>query len=509
MPEMPELEDRNTAVRAGVGADGNGLRVALESRLPASVPAGQAIAVFCFGHCFHVSQPVAGLVLLVDGTPHRPAASRMPRRDLFEWLHRVEEDGSIADPAGHSYRSGFWLTVPLPTRAAPGTITVEAAVTLGDGRRDVVPLASMEVVPRAADTPTTTGRNAGLIAVAMATYEPDPKLFRIQIESLRAQTDEAWRCVISDDGTGDERFGSMEAVLAGDSRFTISRTSERLGPYRNFERALTLASARAELLALCDQDDRWYPEKLAVLRAALGNAQLVYSDQRLVTSDGRLLRASLWEGRRRDDENLASLLVANSVPGAATLFRRELAERAIPFPDAPGVPYHDHWLALVALASGEIAYVEKPLYDYVQHSAAVMAGAFDRASARSRRRGSRGWRGAYFAGYIGRQIFAQTLLLRCATTLTKRKRRALEWFSASERSPLHFAWLALRPLRRLIGRDETLGGEAAIVKGLLWPYLLRVAAGGAQVPGHRAWDASFPDPPEFEQPRLRRWRGGT
>ena len=78
-----------------------------------------------------------------------------------------------------------------------------------------------------------------------------------------------------------------------------------------------------------------------MLRAALGGAMLVYSDQRLVDADGRVLRDTLWEGRRNNHTDLASLLVANTITGAAMLFRREVAELALPFPDAPGVQFHD------------------------------------------------------------------------------------------------------------------------------------------------------------------------
>jgi len=31
----------------------------------------------------------------------------------------------------------------------------------------------------------------------------------------------------------------------------------------------------------------------------------------------------------------------------------------------------------------------------------------------------------------------------------------------------------------------------------------------AQLPGRKPFDASFPDPPAFEQPRLRRWLAGA
>ena len=208
----------------------------------------------------------------------------------------------------------------------------------------------------------------------MATYDPDPALFRAQVESLRAQTDRRWVCVISDDDSSPARFEQLRAVVAGDERFVVERSERRLGFYRNFERALRMAPREAGLLALCDQDDRWHPDKLEVLRGALGDAQLVYSDQRLVDAEGRVLRETLWQGRRNNHTNLASLLVANTITGAATLFRREVAELALPFPDTPGLQFHDHWLGLVALAAGDIAYVDRPLYDYVQHGAGLRRG---------------------------------------------------------------------------------------------------------------------------------------
>ncbi len=66
---------------------------------------------------------------------------------------------------------------------------------------------------------------------------------------------------------------------------------------------------------------------------------------------------------------IISLAIANTVTGAASMFRRELLDLALPFP--PGQPdqhpYHDHWLALCALGTGEIAYLDRPTYDYTRH----------------------------------------------------------------------------------------------------------------------------------------------
>ena len=378
---------------------------------------------------------------------------------------------------------------------------------MGDAEQ-LVPLARIEVVEQEPRSWRGGPLVPGTIAVCMATFQPDIGLFSGQIDSLRNQTDQLWTCLISDDGTDEQHFQRMLEVIGEDPRFEVSRASKRVGPYRNFERALRRVPADASLVAPCDQDDRWYPEKLEVLREALGEAQLVYSDQCLVSAEGEVIRKSMWEGRRNDYRNLASLLVANTIAGAGMLFRRQVAELALPFPNAPGFDFHDHWLALVCLASGDIAYVDRPLYDYVQHAGAVSGDVVERDRPLSLA-GSRGLRSAYFAGYLGREVQAHALLLRCQATLTRRKRHALELFISSARSPIGFLWLAARPLRRLIGRGETLGGEFALVRGILWRWALVLAVGRAQLPGDRPYDASFPDPPRFEQPRLRRWRAGV
>lgn len=351
---------------------------------------------------------------------------------------------------------------------------------------------------------TTDGPDT--VVICMATFEPDMQLFRAQVESLRAQTDTRWACLISDDCSSPERFAQIEALIAPDRRFSASRSPARLGFYRNFERALAMIPETARLVALCDQDDRWHPDKLAVLRAALGDAMLVYCDQRLTTADGGVLRETLWKGRRNNHTNLASLLIANSITGAASLMRRGVVELALPFPEAPGYQFHDHWLGLVALAAGEIAYVDRPLYDYVQHGGAVF-GDVSVGPGRARRRPPHSlmerWRAAYFYGYRSRVIQARALLDRCGRRLTGRKRRALRRFIDSERSPLAFAWLVARSVRSLAGRNETLGSELELAAGIVWRWLRVLAAPD---------DGARAEPPPldaFSQERLRRWRAAV
>ena len=209
----------------------------------------------------------------------------------------------------------------------------------------------------------------------MTTCNPPLELFRRQVDSIRAQTYDDWICVVSDDCSDPERFAALQEVLGADPRFVVSRSPRRLGFYRNFERALELAPAGAAYVALADQDDRWHPDKLATLLAELGGARLVYSDARVVTGDGRVLADTYWSRRDNNHSSLLSLLVANAVTGAASLFPAALLEDALPFPPAQFAHFHDHWLGLVALSLGDIAFVERPLYDYVQHGEATLGHA--------------------------------------------------------------------------------------------------------------------------------------
>jgi len=335
----------------------------------------------------------------------------------------------------------------------------------------------------------------------MATYNPDRELFQVQIDSIRNQTGVEWHCFISDDGSEAKHLADIETVLDGDERFTLSTSPANLGFYRNFERAIEMAPREYDLIALSDQDDRWYEDKLASLRGELGGAQLVYSDQRLVDVSGVLIADTYWTSRENNFTNLTSLLVANTVTGAASMFTRAVADRALPFPEVPGEQYHDHWLAMVAISIGDLAYVDRPLYDYVQHGGAVlghdaanaglMSAGWHRLDPRRWREILGGWGSAYFDVYLRLKGLAQIVLERCEADMPEKKLRALRRFTTSDRKLSGMLWLALRPLRRLIGHNETLVMERVLVRGILYRHLMAVrrrlpggatrAAGGGEL----------------------------
>ena len=95
--------------------------------------------------------------------------------------------------------------------------------------------------------------------------------------------------MISDDCSSPQAFAELERQVGDDPRFVVSRSPERLGFLRNFERALSHGAASGGLISLADQDDRWHPDKLEALarRCSMrAGSLLAYSDVRIAGADG-------------------------------------------------------------------------------------------------------------------------------------------------------------------------------------------------------------------------------
>ncbi|MBA2522321.1 MAG: glycosyltransferase [Solirubrobacterales bacterium] len=326
----------------------------------------------------------------------------------------------------------------------------------------------------------------------MATHEPAEDRLRRQLDSIRAQGRRRWICLISDDASSPEALAGLQRAVDGDERFVVSRSDERLGFLANFERAIGMIPPEAELIALADQDDRWFPDKLEGLLATLGQnpaAALAYSDMRILDGDGRVLSGTYWYLRRNRFDDIASLMVANVVTGAASLFRRELLADALPFPPArPGhALYHDHWLALCALATAEIAYLDRPTHDYFRYDDSItvreapnwlrpesgVAGRLRLHWGRLTRRirmgsASPGWEAIYLDRWLTIRQLTTILELRLGDRIQPPKRRALKRLLSAESSPIGSAWLLVRCLRPLIGRNETLARERVLLGALIW-----------------------------------------
>jgi hypothetical protein len=445
-----------------------GLDVRLDAPLPETVAVGAGTALFVCGTCFAPGARTGRLTLVVDGEEQPLMASGMPRLDLLR---------ASGEPA--SYASGFWGFARI--RPGGDTVSIGLRAQVGGG------VMESELAQIPVREPLEPIPGAPLVAICMAAFEPPLELFRRQVESIRAQSLSDWICVVSDDCSEPARCAEMRAVLDGDPRFVLSRSERRLGFYHNFERALELAPRDARYVALADQDDVWNPDKLATLVREIRDAELVYSDQRIVAPDGRRIADSYWQQRENNHGSLLSVLVANCVTGAASLFPRALLDDALPLPPAQFTHFHDHWIAVTALALGDIRYVDRPLYGYVQHEQATLGHATATRQTRLRerwyslRKGVRErirlWRMHYFIDACRLLHFATVLEMRCGDRMAPRKRRVVERFLRADRSAAPVPALFARGARELARRrPQTLGAEWMLAYAFGWRRLVGATA---------------------------------
>ncbi len=257
------------------------------------------------------------------------------------------------------------------------------------------------------------------------------------------------------------------AAMRGGARRRRALRALALGPRRRGFYATSSARWRSRRPApatsrMADQDDAWHPDKLDdAASAAIGDAKLVYSDQRIIAEDGSLIAETYWGGARNNHTSLLSLLVANAVTGAASLFPRVAARRRAAVPARPVRALPRPLDRAHRARARRDRFVDRPLYDYVQHGDATlghadanrMTGLRDRLT--SARRGPRErirlWRMHYFVDVCRLLQFATVLQLRCGDRM-RRAQAARRW--RGSRAPSVAAarsrGLALRGARELV-----------------------------------------------------------
>ncbi|SHE65639.1 glycosyltransferase [Streptoalloteichus hindustanus] len=350
-----------------------GLRHSVEMPTgPVVVGRGQVVELE--GWVTHDQLPVRSVSVVAGGQEHRATLGH-PRPDVVNALGAI----GLRVPAG----SGIRARLSIPAVTSPTTLPLALRVELSDGWVATRPLPALKLEP-ASRTPAVRvewPHEGPRVAICLATYRPDRRFLSEQIASLRAQTHQNWVCVLGDDASGPDTLALLRELTEDDDRFVVVGHERNVGFYRNFERVLQLVPTDAELVALCDQDDVWDPDKLAVLleQFADEDVQLAYCDMRLVDEHGEMTAPSFWGTRSNQWTDVSSLLLLNRITGAASLFRADLLrEQVLPFP--PGTPsaFHDQWIAASALVAGRIAFVGRALQSYRQHANNVTGQRDDR-----------------------------------------------------------------------------------------------------------------------------------
>lgn len=217
--------------------------------------------------------------------------------------------------------------------------------------------------------------------VALCVYN-GARYLQEQLDSITAQTERPVRMAIVDDVSSDESWTLVEQWAAtAPFEVRLHRNATNLGVVRNFERAIELLGDDIDIVFLADQDDRWYPGKLATfvdLFTADPAMGLLHSDADLIDADSQALGRKLFETLLVTDDERAKVATGrawevyakrNLVTGAACAFRRSLMVDALPF--SP-LWVHDEWLAFIASLSSGVTLLDRPTMAYRLHQANVV-----------------------------------------------------------------------------------------------------------------------------------------
>ncbi len=185
------------------------------------------------------------------------------------------------------------------------------------------------------------------VAVVMCTYNGE-KFLREQMDSILCQTYPIKEIIIQDDGSTDSTVEICEEYAAKHDNIHLYINKENVGVCVNFRTAFKRATA--DFIAISDQDDVWFPNKIEKLVNAIGEHAIAFSPH--------------LRGEDMEHSHIVSpaytlpALLFSPFAGHTMLVKKELAQA-----DDTWTPHilYDMCLCTKAWSMGGIVRVEEPL----------------------------------------------------------------------------------------------------------------------------------------------------
>lgn len=217
-----------------------------------------------------------------------------------------------------------------------------------------------------------------MIDILLASYNGE-KYIKAQIDSILAQTCDDFRLIICDDASSDKTYEILKEYRNNyPEKIYISQNESSLGAKMNFFKLLK--DSKAPYVMFADQDDVWIDKKIEYSLKAIKHLEamhgedcplLIHSDLKVVDEDLGIISESMADFMKQDlhRKNLEFLLVENVVTGNTVILNESLKAEFI---SSDKAYMHDWWLALIACVRGRIAYIDKSLCLYRQHTSNIL-----------------------------------------------------------------------------------------------------------------------------------------
>ena len=204
------------------------------------------------------------------------------------------------------------------------------------------------------------------IAVLMSSYNGEV-FIEEQIDSVLAQQcDASVELWVRDDGSSDSTQDILQRYA--DEGKLQWYSGENLRSAKSFM-DLVKNSPDCDYYAFCDQDDFWYPDKLASSLRLLEDKDcpaMAFANARLV--DGQLNPIGRNVYNRQPYLDYYSIVCGGGILGCTIVFNRQLAQLLKTYHSPDKLVMHDYYCAIICtLFDGVILYDPQPHMDYRQH----------------------------------------------------------------------------------------------------------------------------------------------
>ena len=213
------------------------------------------------------------------------------------------------------------------------------------------------------------------IDIALPFYG-DVAYLKLAVDSIRNQTDQQWRLLVSDDGYPDPHVPEWFSSL-GDERIVYTRNESNLGANGNFRKCLEMVTA--DYVVVMGADDVMHPDYISVMRHHLEsetNVAIVQPQVRIIDGDGIAInpladrmksRIRPTAGRYSGEEICAGLMTGNWLYFPSVMWRTADV-KIVGFREGLNVA-QDLGLAIDVLKRGEtLLAIDEVLLDYRRHA---------------------------------------------------------------------------------------------------------------------------------------------
>ncbi|MBW2606228.1 MAG: glycosyltransferase family 2 protein [Deltaproteobacteria bacterium] len=219
------------------------------------------------------------------------------------------------------------------------------------------------------------------ISIALCTYN-GARFLSDQLKSIVSQHRQPDEVIVCDDSSSDGT-GKILHGFAKNAPFPVKLffNEQKLGPTNNFDKAIRLCEGN--LIALCDQDDVWYPQKLKQCERFFDekpDTGGVFCNAEVTDQNLHSLGYDIWQKSAFTVKEQQKVVIGNAlsvlikhyiVTGATLIFKADLKPIVLPI---PSYWFHDAWIALLIASVSSLSFIHEPMMKYRQHSDNQLGG---------------------------------------------------------------------------------------------------------------------------------------